>query len=380
MHPKPSICFVALNAYNVLAHAQDLTHIGGAEVQQVLLARALVRLGYKVSFVVLDHGQGKTCECEGIAVYPAYRLKAGAAFLRFFHPRLSGLWSAMRRADADVYYQRCAGIETGLVSMWCRHHHRRFIFGIAHDDNCKPDLPALSARRERWLYRYGLSRADLVIAQTYFQQSRLRCHFGVEARVIHNCHEPLPVQKDEPVDVQPCERSGVLWVGRFSSAKRLEWCIDIAERLTDYSFTIVGEPANDSGKTRALLSRARSLPHVRMCGYVPRERIGRLYRRAAVLLCTSSGEGFPNTFLEAWSCGTPVVSTVDPDGVILRHKLGRVSEDREGLCRLIREFPPMGVAWQECSRGALAYVRAHHDLEAIAVELADAFAVVCAPG
>ena len=59
-----------------------------------------------------------------------------------------------------------------------------------------------------------------------------------------------------------------------------------------------------------------------------------------MLLSTSEGEGFPNTFLQAWSSGTPVVSLmIDPDSVIERAGLGVVSGNIEtigkDLCALM---------------------------------------------
>ena len=65
-----------------------------------------------------------------------------------------------------------------------------------------------------------------------------------------------------------------------------------------------------------LLAEARTLPNLVLHGAVPRERMAAMYGGAALLLCTSRYEGFPNTFIEAWSLGIPVVSTIDPDGLI----------------------------------------------------------------
>jgi glycosyltransferase involved in cell wall biosynthesis len=46
-----------------------------------------------------------------------------------------------------------------------------------------------------------------------------------------------------------------------------------------------------------------------------------------VFLSTAEEEGFPNTFTQAWSAGTPVVSLrLDPDHLIERIGMGRVPD------------------------------------------------------
>src|SRR5678816_2271582 len=105
MTALPSVCFVAPKAFPALSGREDLAHVGGAERQQVLLAEELARRGHRVSFVVLDHGQADGEEVvRGIRAFKCYRLEDGIRGVRFLEPRLRGLWSAMRRADADVYY------------------------------------------------------------------------------------------------------------------------------------------------------------------------------------------------------------------------------------------------------------------------------------
>ena len=115
-----------MNNYALLSGHDAIQHIGGAEVQQAILGRALATCGYSVSFITLDHGHPDGIQHDGIAVHVAYAKGAGLPVLRFFHPRRTGLWAAMGRANADVYYKRCADYEVGQATLWCRRHRRRF--------------------------------------------------------------------------------------------------------------------------------------------------------------------------------------------------------------------------------------------------------------
>src|ERR1700720_3462283 len=103
-HQNPSICFVGINNLPALTPEFPNRGVGGAELQQTLLAKALVRAGFEVSMVVADLGQPDGAEWHGIKTYKAYRPDAGLPLLRFIHPRWTQLWAAMKRADADIYY------------------------------------------------------------------------------------------------------------------------------------------------------------------------------------------------------------------------------------------------------------------------------------
>jgi hypothetical protein len=70
-----------------LAGRPDLRHIGGAEVQQRLLARELLKRGFDVSFVTLDHGQPDEVRHDGIRVLKTYTKEEKMPGLRFLHPR-----------------------------------------------------------------------------------------------------------------------------------------------------------------------------------------------------------------------------------------------------------------------------------------------------
>ncbi len=363
-HQKPSICFVAPNNYAVLSGRPDLKHIGGAEIQQPMIAKELLRRGHAVSFVTLDHGQQDGIIHDGLWVFKAYAPGRGIRGLRFFHPRWSGLWRAMGRADADVYYQMNAGSETGQVAAWCWLHKRRFLFAVSSDADCDPSLPNLSHARERLLYRYGLSHTDRVISQTIVQQRMLRDAFKTDSVIIPSCSaDPFEgrFSRRRPPEAGV---AGALWVGRFSPEKRLELLLDLAELLSDVRFDVVGAAFAESDYSRGLERRAAGLSNVILHGRVPHEDMTTFYRRSSVLVCTSAYEGFPNTFMEAWCHGTPVVTTVDPDNVVSTEGLGQAVDCSGELREVLAGLLGSAQRWTECSVKARRYYDQNHTVQA----------------
>jgi glycosyltransferase involved in cell wall biosynthesis len=78
------------------------------------------------------------------------------------------------------------------------------------------------------------------------------------------------------------------------------------------------------GELRAQLTReAARVPNLELLGQLPRAKVLDQISRATAVVSTSSAEGMPNVFLEAWSRGVPVISLeYDPDGLIESRGLG----------------------------------------------------------
>ena len=354
------ICIVSHNGYGAISGSKH-GFIGGVEWQTSLLAKWLVNRGHKVSFLTWDEGGSAEEVISGIRIIKVCKQKAGLPGLRFFHPKWSGLIAALRKADADVYYHNCGECVTGQVAHWCRNNRRFFVFSAASEADCDSALPELSSRRERWLYLYGLRQAHQVIVQTLTQRAMMAQNFQVDAIAIPMpAPEPAESAYQEPMPAARC----VLWVGRVCNVKRPDRLIEIAKICRDLRFDVAG-PIYDDRLSRAAATEAQVLPNVTLHGAVPREDIPSLYRGASLLCCTSDYEGFPNTFLEAWSHGLPVVSTVDPDGVIARNNLGRVAADAASLANSIRDLLGDPTAYAACSAAARQYFRKHHAMETV---------------
>src|SRR5262245_12573512 len=309
------ICLVGLDNLPALASEYGQQVIGGESVQQSLLARALVREGHQVSMVVADHGQRDGAQWHGVRTYRAFRPDAGLPIVRFLHPRWTGLWSALRRANADLYYTSCAGMHLGLLALFCRSRRRSLVFRCASDSDCDPRRLLIRHARDRWLYRMGLRRADAILAQSLWQHAALVRNYGVSSRVAGMLVETSLGTSTRDIDV--------LWVGTLRRVKRPERLLGLAKSLPQRQFHMVGGVMPDeSALGRCIQHAARVYPNVSFHGRMPYAATNRLYDRARLLVSTSEVEGFPNAYLQAWVRGVPVVTLIDPDRIIEREGLG----------------------------------------------------------
>jgi glycosyltransferase involved in cell wall biosynthesis len=355
--PPGRICFVGLGNLPVLAREYSERRAGGAELQQTLLARALARRGWPVSMIVADHGQPEGAVWDGVKTYKAYRPAEGIPVIRFVHPRWTKLHAALRRADADIYYTSCAGGHLAQVVLFARSRGRKVVFRVASDSDCDPRTLLVRYWRDRKLYGWGLKRTDLVLAQTPAQQSSLARCFGVASAVLAPLLEPGG--RRPPLGARDI---GAIWVGNLRPLKRPGLLLDVAARLPHLSFHLIGgSMPGAEGLFEQVRRRAATLTNVTFHGFVPQHRIGALIERARVLVSTSETEGFPNTYLQAWSRGTPVVAFVDPEQLIGRHRLGRVVGDVAALREAVATLALDGAQWQAASERCARYVDGRAD-------------------
>jgi glycosyltransferase involved in cell wall biosynthesis len=300
------ICFVAPNVYPVLAGVGNI--VGGAEVQQAILARGLAERGHVVSLLCFDFGQEERCSVDGVRICKLDMHGPRIVILRYLYPRLTSVWQGMRQAGADIYYQRCAGAYTGIVAAYCRRYGRRFVFACASDnDLLQGRRNILKSWRDRQLFVYGLRRADAVVVQTLSQQ---RAYFDWQQR-----QAVLIPSSYAPSLRSMAEKEGVvLWVGVLRRQKQPELFLELARRLPGHRFRMIGGPCltgRENDFYREIEAAARQLPNLDFLGFVPYREVEGHFNAARVFVNTSSFEGFPNTFLQAWAHAMPTLSFFD---------------------------------------------------------------------
>jgi len=355
---QPSVCFVSMSPVmpEVLT-LESPDKMGGAEFQLRELAFRLADRGWAVSFVLGDYGQDDQCLEPRIRLLKAYRPQQGSSGLSLLTRGFPALWRALAAANAEVYFHRGAGAVIGITKAFAWTWGRRLVQCMASDSDPQCRVPGVSRtpQREQWLTYQGMRRADLVLVQSDKQAQLVREHLGRQSDLLPNIW-PGPIAGQAPGGGDT-----VLWVGSIRQVKRPLMVCELAARLPQVRFTMLGGVIErEAGVADELRTAAEKLHNVEWVGYVPPHEVQDYYDHAAFLLNTSSVEGFPNTFLQAWAMGLPVLTMYDPGDIVTRQQLGLCEPEIEGAAAAAGRLWEDQALRREIGERALAYVRANH--------------------
>jgi glycosyltransferase involved in cell wall biosynthesis len=356
MSPRGRIAFFNEYVFPVLVPT-DVPFAGGSETQIARLATGLRDRGFEITIVTCDFGQPAEMQVDGMRVLKTFARHHGPPGLRFFHPRLTRTWSALQRADAELYYVKGSGLTPGLAFDAARSRRAASIIHCSHDEGCTWRGVAAMNPRDRWWYMRALRGADTLVAQTEWQRSHFQSEFGLASQVLPNVVD-IPAR---PVD--PGQTGVVLWLGTYKEAKRPERFIQLAGEFPEQRFVMTGvipPPPLSQAHWLAARAAAREHPNLEVHGFLPHASVAELLSRAALLVHTSEAEGFSNVLLEAWALGLPTVAFVDPDGVVERERLGATVCDFPELVMRVRALLADPIARREAGARGRAYVERRH--------------------
>lgn len=337
---------------------------GGAERQQWLLARALAASGWSVVVGIrepLPRGTRQTIdqvEFVGIG-----RDQIFAAWHRFF-----------RAERPEWWFWQCAshlfGFGVGLAHL----NGVKAVFGAGLDRDVRV-REALYPRQRWWpVYAWGLWRAERIVLQHGGQLADLRARWRTKGHVVPNI-----APRAERVMSHDERSPYVAWVAALRRVKRPDLLIEVAQLLPHVRFVVCGGPSlymTPAGYSERMIETFQAIPNIDYRGQVSPDEAVRIATAAAVLLSTSDEEGFPQTFLEAWAHGTPVVSlSIDPDRVIARLGLGAVSADVRGAAEDIDRLVSRVDLREDMSRRAREYVSGAHSPTAASSAFARALGI-----
>jgi glycosyltransferase involved in cell wall biosynthesis len=361
---RPRWCFFSpgFRSFHVLLG--DSRSAGGAEAQVAHLARALFERGHEVTMIYGDGAKpspdrivaGVTC----IDAAPAWRRPA--SLVRF--------WRTLGRLQPDRLYARLPDDFLCLMGLYARMHPgSRFVYALAHDSHA--DARTAYDHR-RWfhapLFGLGLRSAHVIAVQHRHQATRAGQDTAGRLTWVPNLVRRV---REAP---RPFASAviDVVWVAKIRDEKRLDLFLNLAQSLPRMRCAVVGgfDPTVDERARIHLEERMAMLPNVEWLGALRAEAVMDCLARSRVLVNTSDREGFPNTMLEAWSMGVPVVSLhVDPGGVIRECGLGRVSGSMTFLCEDVLRLADDEGLNRSLGEAGLGYVRRWHGSDTVCAAL-----------
>lgn len=290
-----------------------------------------------------------------------------ATFVQDLPTRGIGMWKyfffarkKMRQLRPDVIMTR-GGRNRNLlfVALWAKLFGSKVVHFLASDVELDKIYNSFEARVNKKMFHHGLKYVDYFVAQNEYQRAVAQQRYpGAKVLIIPNVWGALPEKNDVAALT---EKGFVLWVGNTRRLKRPQWVFEIAKQFPDLTFVMIGGNS-DNEVYEQCLQLAKQTPNVRFMGSVQFFDTDQYFKQTKYLLCTSEYEGFPNTFLQAWSHNVPVLSTVDPSGVIGRHGLGANCAEIEDFETALRDFECNPERYKAACSNISAYFEQAHSV------------------
>jgi phenylacetate-CoA ligase len=235
------------------------------------------------------------------------RLRGARAVVRLL-PYLWRLWRAAGRAEL-LHVMANSGWSWHLFAapaIWIGHLRGKGVVVNYRGGEAQAFL-----RRSAGLVGFTLRRADAVIVPSGFLAEVFARH-GVVVQIIPNI---VDLTRFQPPRERPCKPAGsaAILVARhleplYDNASALRAFAMLRRTLPHAGLTICGE-GPELPRLRRLADDLALGDAVCFAGKTDHATMAELYRESDLLLNASLADNMPNSVLEAWSSGVPVVST-----------------------------------------------------------------------
>ena len=335
--------------------------IGGAEIQVFNLGTMFCNLGHCVDILssgIEEDSDVRLFESGGKLRLVRISMVGGSSFMSPI-----SLFQRLHHGNYDSIVVRGAmyGAEISFISS---------VLGVPLVVFAASDLEVDLCRRGSILLpataiRLGLMRAARIICQNNEQLEYFRTinRSSVLVRSIFFINGELGNKAEMAAP-------RILWVGRMDQVKRPELAIQLARTMPEFEFIMVGGLSLEYPQLMKEISESSAtVPNIVLTGAISRKEVLELMKESMAIINTSTAEGFPNVFIEAWSLGIPVVTLgIDPDNVIQTFNLGYRTHSLQEMREKIIELSKLGAREQfsfQCRR----YVSIYHDSKSLEYDL-----------
>lgn len=187
---------------------------------------------------------------------------------------------------------------------------------------------------------------------------------------------PNPVEIDEKFDItQTTKKNQIIFLGRIESVKRGWLFCEIAKKMPEYEFYVLGQTFREKEKNSSIMEQYMSIPNLHFAGHVDGEIKARFLAESKILVNTSIHEALPISFLEALSYGTVLVSNRNPEdltskfGIWVGDVLGDGFDKIDLYINAIKKLMENEEERQAKATTAIDYIKKTHNVSRFVTDL-----------
>ncbi|MDR2982463.1 MAG: glycosyltransferase family 4 protein [Puniceicoccales bacterium] len=194
---------------------------------------------------------------------------------------------------------------------------------------------------------------------------------------------PNPIEIESGFDLEQCsKKNNIVFLGRLEAQKRIWLVCEVAKRMPQYNFYIVGKFFRHKEENEKTVEKYRreNIPNLHWVGHLDGQEKSELLKTSKILINTSIWEGIPISWLEALSYGTLLVSNLDNENLVSRfgvcsgQNLGDGFGGIDAYVSAIEKIMTDETFRSERASAAVAYVRETHSVARFVRDLRE---VIC---
>jgi glycosyltransferase involved in cell wall biosynthesis len=254
----------------------------------------------------------------------AYDLDKGIPKFRLLFYQFPMIFKAIKKSKATHVIQQNSGFLSGLVALSCLIQKKQFVYRVGSDIDVESKVSNKLGLIKNLFFQFAFSNANYIVCQNNYQYQKVKLRFS--GKKIFTIYNPFNLDKIKKIKRSE-NRKYITWIGNFRPVKNIAFLYPIAKKMPNQKFLIIGtEFKNMSSSVRNDITRLKKLKNVEFTGYLSKNPILEILSKSYLLINTSKYEGFSNTFIEALSVGTPILTSpnANPDFLVSKNKLGLV--------------------------------------------------------
>lgn len=218
-------------------------------------------------------------------------------------------------------------------------------------------------------YLYRENRVTF-ISQGYYLNDLAKELYNLPSNInIQYMPNPIVLDYDFKFDINK-KKKQVIFLSRLEAQKRAWIYCEIAKRMPEYDFYLMGKFFRDEDRNKETLEKYMKgdIPNLHFTGHLEGEEKEKLIRESRILINTSIWESIPISWLEALQYGTAIVSCLNNEdipskfGEYVGEILGNGLDKLDVFIPAIKKLMEDDSYYSQKAIKAIKYIRETHNL------------------